>query len=92
MSLSISISESEILDALREVGGLSPGRPEGAFTTRELAAAWGIDTTTVQRRIKPLILTGRMECVRIIEIDIAGRPQQTPAYRLVAQPKKKAKR
>jgi predicted transcriptional regulator len=88
----MSISESEILDAIREATVQPNVRPEGAFTVRELATAWGMEATTVQRRLRPLVAAGKMECVRVSLVDMSGRSQPSPAYRLTATPTKKAKR
>lgn len=87
----MTISESEILDAIREAARQPDARPDGAFTRNELCEALRVGRGAIQRVLTPLVKSGQMECVWIPSTDITGRASRVPVYRLIA-PKKKAKR
>jgi len=95
----MNISESELLDALRDAATQPDARPDGALTRTELCEALGIGRGAIQARLVALVKSGQMECIWIPTTDIAGRASRVPAYRMIAPsivskiaPKKKGKR
>lgn len=91
----ISISESEILEALRSAA--EPERPPNALTTYELSEALGISFQQAGKRVRAAVLAGRLECVKVRVAGIDGVVRPQPAYRPAAKPatkptQKKAKR
>jgi response regulator of citrate/malate metabolism len=88
----MNISETELLDAIREATTQASARPDGALTITEMADATGLCRDTIRKRIRPVVISGRMECIPITTPDMTGRPQRVPGYRLIAPPKKKGKR
>jgi len=88
----MTISESEILDAIREAANSSAGGPEDAMTIIELAEAMNVDPRIARKHVASLLKSGAMECVRVRRSSMDGRIMPVPAYRLIAAPKKKAKR
>lgn len=85
----ISISESEILEALQSAA-VEPERPANALTAYELSVALGISESTAARRIRAAVRAGKLECVQVRLANIDGTIRPRPAYRPV--PKKKARR
>jgi DNA-binding MarR family transcriptional regulator len=92
---SMTISEAEILDAIREAASNSASGPDDAMTIVELAEAMNVDARIVRKHVAALLKSGGMECVRVRRPSMDGRIMPVPAYRLIAPkiaPKKKGKR
>lgn len=79
----IAVTESELVEALRQAA--QPGSPDvaGALTVVEMAARTGRGEKYVRDNIRKLMSEGRAEMVRIPRAAIDGRMQNLPAYRLV---------
>lgn len=91
-SVSINISESELLDALRESMPGPVERPPGVMTAREIAEQLGVSPRVAQERTRGLVKAGRAEMLKVRVVDASGRNAYVSAYRMVPTPKKKAKR
>lgn len=83
MESRLSISETEILDALREAFSTEDD-PDGAHTTEELAAATGISRARIKVALRDLIRAGKAETVRVRRTSIDGRTMPVPGYRVKA--------
>ncbi len=83
--VSVSISESEILDELRRAFAArgDSGDFPGAVTCGELIEAMGMYPLTIRTEIKRLLRAGVVECVKVRRPSIDGRNACVPAYRLV---------
>jgi len=78
----------DILAAIREASQAAPD-PEGAKTMREWAEVLGVCVNTAQDRLRPLVLSGRMEAVKVQRLQISGETRRVSAYRLVQRAKVK---
>jgi predicted ArsR family transcriptional regulator len=78
----LNLTESQLLEALREAMGAQPD--QSSVTTTELMERFGLSEGTVRRRLKPLIRSGKLVATRKVVTDMAGRPQPVPAYKLAA--------
>ena len=76
-----SITEAELVQAL-ERALVADDNPEGALTTNELADLTGWHERTVLRALRKLKRAGRLEIVRVQQLDLADRMTKVPAYRL----------
>lgn len=85
----MNITESELLDAIREAARDNSSDPQGAMTVVELADAMNLDVRIARKHVATLLRSGSMECVRVRRPSIDGRIIPIPAYRLVAAPAKK---
>ena len=88
----MTISETEILDAIREAAANSTGGPDDAMTIAELCETMKISALIARKRVVLLLKSGAMECVRVGRPAMDGRVMQVPGYRLTVPPKKKGKR
>lgn len=59
------------------------GRPEGVYSTAELAEKFGISETGMRKKIGQAVRDGVMEKVKFVEMDSTGRRQPRTGYRLV---------
>ena len=89
----MTISESEILAALRKAMEQRTGEP-GEFTTLELAERMGIGPERVKGTLKKLIASGLAVTGRAHRMSMDGVSRPVPVYRLVlkkgtAVPKKR---
>jgi hypothetical protein len=75
----VNISTDEVMDALRAAMG--PGHGDGR-TVLEICEATGWGTTKVRAEIKSLHRAGRLEVSRARRVDITGREQSLPVYRM----------
>lgn len=80
-------TEADALDALRAALAKPTKRPEGAFTTDELADAIGLPIEKVRKGLKRMMAAGQLEALRIPVPCLDGRVLPMPAYRLVKPPK-----
>lgn len=87
MASRISISESELLQALASLG--VQDAPADAMTSAEIGAAMGLKPVAVRVRLAKLRAEGRLETWTVIRPDSAGRRQQIPAYTIKPAPKRK---
>lgn len=77
----IAITDTDILEALREALEVPNTDPEGAYTAHELAAKSGIGIGETRVKLKELIDARLVESVRVRRIAIDGRRAIVPAYR-----------
>lgn len=79
----ITVTELELIEALRQAA--APGSPdiEGALTVAEMATRTNRGEKYVRDNIRKMLAEGRAELVRIPRTAIDGRLQNLPAYRLV---------
>ena len=82
MQSRVTITQAELLEALREAAQRSEEGPEGAYTTEELAELTGIYRGKVKETIRALIRLGKAECVHVRRPSIDGRMFRVPAYRI----------
>lgn len=82
----VSISQNEILDAIREAAKTIDTGPEDAFTVREVVEASGRCMGVVSRDIRRLLASGAIENVRAVRVQINGVPRMISAFRLVKKP------
>lgn len=79
----ITVTESELIDALRKAAEPGSSDTEGALTVAEMAARTNRCEKYVRDNIRKMLAEGRAELVRIPRTAIDGRLQNLPAYRLV---------
>lgn len=79
----ITVTESELVEALREAAQPGSSDVEGALTVAEMAACTNRGEKYVRDNIRKLLAEGKAELVRIPRTAIDGRLQNLPAYRLV---------
>ena len=79
------VTTDDLLDALRDALTVKPG--DDAPTSLELQAATGLAERKLRRALAAVQAEGRLEVVMVRRVDLAGRVQSVPGYRL-----KKAKR
>lgn len=80
----VSVTESEIIEALREALSQN-GDDSGAMTTEEIRKKLGISVMRARKLIWAQIHAGRMETVQVIR-PFLGRPGggSVPGYRWIA--------
>lgn len=83
MNANISISENELLDALREATESEQG-DDGALTLREIMAATGMSERRAKEHMSRLKAAGRIEPVKVRREALDGRNALVPAYRVIA--------
>lgn len=78
----MSVTESDLLAALRAERQVSEDGPPDAFSATELAEAMDCSVSFIQRRLRRMIRDGQAEYAgtRLVR-DIIGRPQRVPVYR-----------
>lgn len=65
---------------------VTPSRPRGYMTTRELCKLWGVSEETATKRLRRLQEDGLLDVmVRVSITTLDGRQQVVPAYRLKAK-------
>lgn len=78
----VSVTESDLLAALRAERQVGEDGPPDAFTVADLADAMDCSVSVVQKRLKRMIRDGQAEYAGTrLTRDIAGRPQRVPVYR-----------
>lgn len=86
----MTITETEILEALASLKPTDRDRPPGVFTSAEGAAAAGVSLKTFMRLLHQLRAQGRLEVVQVSIVRIDGKPQPIAGYRI--RPAAKLKR
>lgn len=84
------ITESELLEALRDASRRSGADDSGALTSHELADALGVSHVTVLVYLKRVKRAGQLEVVRINREGVDGRVSPVTGYRVKPTGKKKA--
>jgi hypothetical protein len=79
----VEISESEILEALRESIGNPDLGPSDAFTRGEIAVAMGWGLTKTGKELTALKAKGQLEVLRVRREGLDGRPASVPGYRFL---------
>lgn len=79
----ITVTESELLDALRQAATTRDARPEGALTIGEIAAGMNRSRVVAWTMVCRLLDAGKVECVKVPHRYRDGRNGVVPAYRLV---------
>lgn len=82
----LSVTESDLLDALQTARHASDEGPTDAHTTEELAMALDVDARLARRQLRALWQQGRIETVRVRRPAMDGRRCVVVAYRLIAPP------
>lgn len=81
MESRVSITESEILHALREAMQEQDSGVSDAFTVAELCETTQRGEKTVRKMLRSLIQSGRAEVVQKPTVDLTGKTIRVPAYR-----------
>lgn len=84
MSPKLTITENELVEALRDAMSAGLADPTDARTTGEMAAAIGRADKFVRDNVRKLIAEGRVELVKVKRQGIDGRMNWVPAYRIRA--------
>lgn len=79
------MTQDALLDALRQAMERAPKDDPGALTAHELMDALGLSIERTRRLLKDLLRSGQCEAVKVSRVDISGRVQSVPAYRLRKQ-------
>lgn len=82
MESRVAVSESEILDAIREALTEIGDQPDDAFTTTELVEQTGKGPAGVRAAIRELVKKGDATCVWVQRTAMDGRRARVPAYRI----------
>lgn len=77
--MSISVTESELLEALAAAGAA----PEDARTVAEMSELVGYGTTTVRQTLGTLAKAGRLQTHFVERLRIDGRRTKVPAYTIL---------
>jgi Fic family protein len=85
--VAVTITENELLDALREAYAGKRGA-EG-FTARETARVLGVSVRQAQYRLRDLLDAGVLQPVQVVRQDPWGLVRQVPGYQFVKPAKKK---
>jgi hypothetical protein len=78
----LTITESEILDAIRTALASSVSGDD-AMTTTELGTALGTNVARTRNILRGMIAAGRMAPTRVYRPSLDGYPRPVAAYRLV---------
>lgn len=70
-----------LLSMLRDAPIVSP---EGAFTTEEVASQWKCTVETARKRMRPLIVGGKLEVLKVPRMRMDGVIHHVSGYRIVA--------
>lgn len=79
----IEIPQDEMRALEAALFGGEVGRPEGVYSTAELAERFGISETGMRKKLGQAIKDGVMERVKFVEMDSTGRRQPRTGYRLM---------
>lgn len=80
----ISVTESELIEALRQASAAAPD-PDGAVVTQDIVRAMGKGERFVRTILRDLIAQGVVEMVKVRRPAIDGRVIPQPAYRVKAR-------
>ncbi len=83
MKRQIEVTESELLDALRQALPSGAMKPSDAFSRDDLMALTGWGHARVSLNLKRIKAAGRLEVVMVAGERLDGRRCQTPAYRFL---------
>ena len=83
MARRVVVSESELIEALREASGKASLGPADAFTLAEIRAATGLGVDAVTAHILRLKAAGAIRVVRVTRIAIDDTRRNVPAYQFV---------
>lgn len=89
MASRVSVTESELLDALAEAGPRPAPAHAHALTAAELRERLGLKRDTLKKRLRELNAAGRLETWIVQRTDVGGRPVGVPAYTIKPAPKRK---
>lgn len=84
MAPRLTVTESELLAALRQMNPASHDGPADAHTIHELARIMDLDERLVRRRMLAIFEAGGLEVVWVRRPGMDGRRCKVPAYRLRA--------
>lgn len=84
----ITISESELIDALRAATGNGESGPADAFTLKEIKAATGWGDRRVLAHLYLLKAQGMLQIVTVNRERLDGRVGGVPGYRFLKKPRK----
>lgn len=87
MARQIELSESEIVQALRDARRVDQPDPPGAFIVSEMAKKTGQSPRTVRQQITALREKGLIETVKVHRRGSDGRYIQVTAYVILKAPK-----
>ena len=79
----VSVTESELLEAVREAIAGRPETGDDAFSVDELSEALSCHPATARKAIKGLMASQRAEAVRVKRRAMDGRLANVVAYRLL---------
>ena len=77
----MTITENELLDALRNVLNTAPPEQDG-FTTQDVMAALSVGSVVARRAMKSLLENGQAVSVRITRSNMFGHPHVSYGLRL----------
>lgn len=85
----MQVTQDDLLDALRSaLGKHSDG--EGS-TAVEMAATLGVTAAMVRKALHIFKAEGRLVAVSVLRLDLSGRQQRLPGYRIKPKPKRSAR-
>ena len=80
----LNIPESELKALELALFGAEVGKPEGVFTTAELAEKFGISESGMRKRIQAAMRANKMECAKFVVVDARGRRHTRVGYKMVS--------
>jgi predicted transcriptional regulator len=90
--MSIKLTETELLQAIKDAHRASVTPEEGALTSRDISEAIGRSALTTRRILRSLIRSGQVRTLRVMRESIDGRYLPVAAYVLDSPPPAKRKR
>ena len=91
MSERISITESELVRALRAETAIDDDAPADAETVSDLCARLSLGPNAIAKRLAKYRAQGRLEEYCVVRCDTQGRPHRMRAYVLLPDTKGQAK-
>lgn len=85
MSDRLTITEGDILEALREALEQGTDAPDDAYTANELAEATGVHIRKTRAILTEILKRGEAEVVKVRRTGMDGRNSLVPAYRMRGQ-------
>lgn len=89
MATRVSVTESELIAAVREAAAMPDDAPADAMTVAEMQTALGLSAQGVRRALDKLRAAGRLAAYRVRRVDVSGRGMIVNAYVIKSQPKAK---
>lgn len=90
MSSSVTITESELLEALNTALGSTA--PADALTFEDIRRETGIGEKRLRAALRAIQVDGRLRVHAVMRRDLAGRGIKVPAYTITPKAKRNAKR